>query len=129
MPDPRVDLFDILREDGLDPALVQALEKLPRSAQARLGSRILALVEHAVHSRLESAPEPMDAAENWWIVSTRDAPWAGLRQATFFPAVNGMTLFMIHGEMDTRRIGIRDWEDVRVREGWRKIEQIVFPET
>lgn len=127
MVDPRADLFNLLREDGLDPSVVQALEKLPRSAQARLGSRIVALIEEAVADRLTSPPEAMEGTEVWWIVSTHQEPWAGLRQATFFPATNGPTLCFIQGEADPRRIGVRSWDDIREREGWRKVERIPVP--
>ena len=65
--------------------------------------------------------------EVWWIASPRDEPWAGLRIAHFRKTVSGRLVVMILGECDPRRIGLRIWSDVAVREGWSKVAQIAMP--
>jgi hypothetical protein len=72
--------------------------------------------------------------EFWWIYSEhkdecRHAEWAGLRIAVFLmvQSFDGpVQFFSIFGEVG-ERIGIRIWDDVSKREGWRKVEQIKVP--
>lgn len=66
--------------------------------------------------------------EVWWIHSDHSDYWAGLRIAVFSKARNDNTdLFIILGDLGPR-CGVRIWDDVSRREGWRKIERITVPQ-
>lgn len=61
----------------------------------------------------------------WWIHSEKDEYWAGLRIAVFIMS-GDVELFSILNEPPDRQ-GLRVWEDVSQREGWRKLEKIEPP--
>jgi hypothetical protein len=71
--------------------------------------------------------DDLENSEHWWIESDHNELWAGLRIAVFIRVDEGMELFMILGEADLRRVGVRVWSDVSEREGWKKLEQIPRP--
>lgn len=64
--------------------------------------------------------------EIWWLYSTEDAPWAGLRIAHFRKTVNGELIVLITGE-SLERAGLRIWADIEQREHWYKVAQIAVP--
>jgi hypothetical protein len=70
--------------------------------------------------------------EIWWIFSQGEHEWCGLRIAHFRKASssNGGTddIVVIQGEVDPRRVGVRIWDDIKDREGWRKVKQIAIPD-
>jgi hypothetical protein len=67
-------------------------------------------------------------ADYWWIASDHAEEWAGLRIACFLPRqADQPQLIGILGEVPFRS-GVRVWDDIVQREGWRKIEQISVPE-
>lgn len=66
--------------------------------------------------------------EIWWIYSDQREEWAGLRLAHFRKATNsGALLVIITSEIDRHRNGVRIWDDVKDREGWRKVMQVPIP--
>lgn len=68
-----------------------------------------------------------DFHEIWWIFSASKEEWGGLRIAHFRKTVNGVMIVIINGEVDKRRVGLRIWDDIKDREGWKKIIQIIPP--
>lgn len=72
-------------------------------------------------------PDNPERNEVWWVYSTQDKMWAGLRIATVIPAspAHG-ELFVIHNEVGPR-VGVRAWDDVSEREGWVKVKKIDVP--
>lgn len=69
---------------------------------------------------------PGDFHEIWWIYSGLQEQWAGLRIAHFRKTSNRDLIVVIQGE-PPERAGIRVWDDIKDREGWRKVEQIGVP--
>lgn len=69
-----------------------------------------------------------DFHEIWWIFSPSTEEWGGLRIAHFrqCPPDNAL-IVIIEGEMDKRRVGIRIWDDIKDREQWIKVVQIIVP--
>ena len=65
----------------------------------------------------------MKDREHWWVFSRS----YGLHTATFGKTVNGVTIFMINDERDPKRIGVRIWDDVSLREGWVKVKPLNMP--
>jgi hypothetical protein len=120
------DLFDLLREESLDPIEAKALRTLPRAGQARLVSQIQAAVANMVAPRVTQHHDGEERKEVWWIFSKQDAEWAGLRMATFVYNPGQPVVFIIHNDYGDR-LGVRIWEDVSEREGWSKIERIPLP--
>lgn len=66
--------------------------------------------------------------EVWWIYTKRKEPWAGLRIAHFGWTSDEppIEIFFILGDYEDR-MGIRIWNEVSQREGWRKVAQIAVP--
>lgn len=64
--------------------------------------------------------------EVWWIHSGHDEMWAGLRIAHFRKSMDGALIVIITGEPPDRT-GLRIWDDIAKREGWRKVRQIAIP--
>src|SRR5258708_7478454 len=84
-------------------------------------------------SKGETLAEREAYHEVWWIHAPEQAylperrDWGGLRIAHFRKIMNGEIIFIIQGETDQRRIGIRIWADVAPVEGWVKVKQISIP--
>lgn len=68
-----------------------------------------------------------DHREVWWIYAPERHPWGGLKIAHFHKSINGEWWVFISGETDTRRIGVRSWNDISQREGWVKVQPIPMP--
>lgn len=68
-----------------------------------------------------------DFHEIWWIYSPSTKEWGGLRIAHFRKAHPDTLIVLIQGEVDKRRVGLRVWDDVAPREGWKKISRIIPP--
>ena len=67
-----------------------------------------------------------DFHEVWWIFADPKHSYGGLRIAHFRMTTDGVLIFLICDEPPGRK-GPRIWDNVREREGWRKIEQIPIP--
>lgn len=109
---------------AIQALLDEAQAKLPLDVLADLRNKVARLVQDALQDGREKR---FADGEMWWINSHRKEPWAGLRMAHFGRTVDGMVYFFIVGETDPDRIGMRFWEEVSEREGWRKVERIPTP--
>jgi hypothetical protein len=67
-----------------------------------------------------------DFHEVWWIFSHAE-PFGGLRLSHFRKTANGELVIVITGEIDKSRMGVRIWDDIKVREGWAKVAQVPIP--
>jgi hypothetical protein len=67
-----------------------------------------------------------DFHEVWWIFS-HNPEFGGLRLAHFRKTNDGTLIVVITGELDSARVGLRIWNDIKVREGWAKIKRIPVP--
>jgi hypothetical protein len=66
--------------------------------------------------------------EVWWIYSpVNNKEWGGLHIAHFRKTTNGVIFVVIQGEIDSKRVGPRDWPMLQEVEHWYKVKQIPIP--
>jgi hypothetical protein len=119
-------LEEILNLEAIGPATLNILASLPEVEKQRLAATITRTIETAVDEAIVSPASNEDLQEFWWIFSPSEEEWGGLRLAAFRKASTGPIFFLIANELP-QRTGLRDWESVSEREGWRKVMRVPMP--